>query len=430
MEISISGFPKLNERTQIALLAAFACVGILYLVPKVLPILHLEPQDHFDFQHTWLAGKFWVSGLNPYDGPRFQRAYLDTFNLVEGPAAGLQVLWLYPPYWFPLAAPLGLLPFPVAISIWKAINFSLLIGATHLVARAAVDTVQQKYLPVFFTGIGFVCFMQATAVSIWGGQSTILVYFGLSAIIFGLLKARTFSLIVGLIFVALKPQIGVVAFAAVAGLNRYRWTILPPALICFLASAPIALAGGYRASIEGFLANLARQPYTMSYVSSDINGIIRVLDLLSSFSVSTNSLIAVLTAVICSFALFLRSTCFGKRDLVDGRQRIASVALFIAITFFCVPLHDYDFVSLAILSMLIVAMPLAGRWVTAIGLLISARPGNLLTVFSSINATVLAIPESHLITLALFLLLVGALWVYCVPWSSSTSGRVTKREPA
>jgi hypothetical protein len=355
---------------------------------------------------------------------------LATFNLVEGTANGLEVLWLYPPYWFPLAAPLGLLPFPVALSIWKAINFLLLISGTYLVSRAIADTAQKQFLQVFLLGIGFVCFMQATAISIWSGQSTILVYFGLCAIIFALLKARTFPLIVGLIFVALKPQIGVVAFAAVAGLNRHRSAILPSAIICLTASAPIALTGGYRASIEGFLANLARQPYTLSYVSADINGIIRVLDMLSVFSVSVNSLIAVSTAVICSFALFLRSTCFDSVDPMDARKQIASVALFVAITFFCVPLHDYDFVSLAILSMLIASVPLAGRWITAIGLLILARPGNLLTVFGDVNTRFLTIPESQLITSALLCLLVGALWPFCVSQSSSTSGRFTKGDPA
>lgn len=428
MELSIPGPRNWNERTQIALLGAFACIGIFYLVPKALPILAVGPHDHFDFQQTWLAGKFWVSGLNPYDGPRFQKVYLDTFNLVAEPANGLEVLWLYPPYWLPLAVPFGLLSFPIALSIWKAINFLLLIGATHLVARAVADAARREYLPVFFTGIGVVCFLQATAISIASGQSTILVYFGLAAMIFGLLEDRAFAVIVGLIFVALKPQIGVVGFAAVAALNRYRWTILPAGLICLLASLPIGFAGGYRATIAGFVANLANQTRTMSYASHDINGLLRLLDPFSPFSESTNSLVAVLTAVVGSVVLFFHNSCFSKRDAKYAGQRIAGLALFVTIIFFCVPLHDYDFVSLAILAMVIVAMPLAGRWLIAIGLVICARPGNVLSVFGSANAAVRTIPESYFITSALCLLLVGALWSYLVRSPASKPNAIASRE--
>src|SRR5262249_10938500 len=142
---------------------------------------------------------------------------------------------------------------------WKVLNLALLIGATHLIARALADVTRQRYISIFLVGIGFGCLMRATPMTIWGGQTSILVYFGLSALFFGFLKERAALVIIGLVFLALKPQIGIIGFAAVAALDRYRWTIVPAAGVCLVASAPILVAGGYLASVRGFLSNLALQ---------------------------------------------------------------------------------------------------------------------------------------------------------------------------
>ena len=105
-----------------------------------------------------------------------------------------------------------MMPFQAALTVWKILNFILLFISTHLLARALADMTGQKYLMLFFGGIAFVSFMYAAAVTVWSGQSSILVYFGLAAFTFGLLKERAPIVIVGLIFLALKPQIGLLAF--------------------------------------------------------------------------------------------------------------------------------------------------------------------------------------------------------------------------
>ena len=48
-------------------------------------------------------------------------------------------VWNYPLYWYPIAVPLSHFPLSVAAGLWKAINFALLIAATHLTARALAD---------------------------------------------------------------------------------------------------------------------------------------------------------------------------------------------------------------------------------------------------------------------------------------------------
>ena len=415
MPITVS--PRsLREQTLLVFLALFAGLSIIYLAPKLLPPTNVV--EYFDFQIWWIAAKIWASGQNPYDVTSFQQQYYEAFNRPDSPG---EVWWLYPPFWYPLIVPFALLPFKIAFVIWKIINFSLLIGATHLIARALADVARQKYSLIFFLGVGFVCFMQSAAMTLWGGQTSILVYFGLSAMIFGLLKARPSLVIVGLVFLALKPQIGIMAFAAVFALHRYRWTIVPAAVICLLGSAPTLFAGGYRASIEGFLANLALQSKTVSMRADLTTGLIRIFDYQSYISNTFILGLAIISlAMIFSFIVLYNSS-FNKADEVkDVEHQVASLALFVAIIFFFVPLHSYDLVPLAAMSMMILAIPLAGRALIAIGLLICLRPLNLLGTLlgseaeraaggSAISGKII-LPISQLLTVGLCLLFVGAMW--------------------
>src|SRR6188474_1850329 len=93
----------------------------------------------FDFQYRG-TGLFRLSGdlgpgQNPYEGIK---------NGASPGSPGLST-WFYPPYWYPLIVPFGLLPFQSALTIWKVINFSLLIVSTHLIARALAEMTHQKY---------------------------------------------------------------------------------------------------------------------------------------------------------------------------------------------------------------------------------------------------------------------------------------------
>jgi len=252
-----------------------------------------------------------------------------------------------------------------------------------------------------------------------------------AALIFGLLKARPSVLIVGLVFLALKPHIGVIAFAAVAALHRYRWTTVPAASICLLGSAPVALAEGYRASIEGFLANLALQSKSVSLGPDLTAGLIRIFDY-QSYTSNTFliGLIIISAAIIFAAIVFYNSSLNEAQEYEDVQNQIASLALFVAILFFFTPLHSYDIVSLAATWMMIVAMPLSGRWLIAIGLLICLRPLNLLGVLlgpeaeraaggSAISGKVI-FPISHLLTMGLSLIFVGALWSVLVRRSHGT----------
>lgn len=395
------GFIVGKPKTGLTILALFACLGVLYLVPKVLSILHVGQHDYFDFQPMWRAGSIWASGHNPYDA----MFYPNYFGINGRPLSP----WFYPPYWYPLIVPFGLLPFEIALTIWKIINFILLILATHLIARAFADVTRQKYFLLFLSGITFTCFMYATAVTAWSGQTSILIYFGLSAWIFGLLKARPPMLIVGLVFLALKPQIGILVFAANAILDRYRWTILPAAGICLLSSIAVAITANYLESVEGFLISLTRHSEHLANTPPHVTELIHILYYIfpASGGLLTSAIIY-FAAIACTAFIIYNSPFNNPLEISNSKDAIASLAIFIATSLFLVPLHYYDMVSLAILLMMIITAPLPGRCLIAVALLIGFRPDYLLHAIGIPNA-----PEpliSHLISASLFLLVVATIW--------------------
>ena len=400
-----------QERLKFLLLTVFACLGILYLAPKILSISNVGSGDYFDFQLFWQAGKSWAAGQNPYDGIPIPGADSSVRTAVS--------TWFYPPYWYPLIVPFGVMPFRAALSIWRILNFILLIISTHLLARALADITGKKYLILFVGGIAFVSFMYATAVTVWSGQSSILVYFGLAALTFGLLKERTPVVIVGLIFLALKPQIGLLAFVAMFALRRYRWTVVPAGMICLLSGAAVALTSDLRGSIEGFLVNLTRHSEHSANTPPHLTGLIHLLD--SVFSLPNASIVALviyLAGVIVVAVLFHYSPFNSSNEKGNVEKSVATLQLFIAFSLFIIPFHYYDMLALVAVFMMIVALPLEGRWLVGLGLFLCYRPDFIWRVFGVTNPeeTIL----SHLVSPGLFLILMGAVWAL---WATGSQAR-------
>ena len=259
----------------------------------------------------------------------------------------------------------------------------------------------KKYLMLFAGGVAFVSFMYATAVTVWSGQSSILVYFGLAALAFGLLKERAPMVIVGLIFLALKPQIGLVAFVAIFALRRYRWTVIPAGMICILSGAAVALTADLRGSIEGFLVNLTRHSEHSANTPPHLTGLIHLLDF--AFSLPNASLVALiiyLVGIIVVAALFH----YSRRSIGPMKTTTRSISRNLAALYcffpFIIPFHYYDMLALVAVFMMIVAVPLEGRWLVGLGLLLCYRPDFIWRVFGVINPEEIIL--SHLVSLGCF----------------------------
>ena len=359
-------------------LVLIACFGVLYISSKV-----LQADNGLDFTVIWLAGKLWLAGQNPYGG-EFWTQYQTIFP-------GPYMLWFYPPHWFPISTVFGLLSFHTAIIVWKMTNLALLVAATHLTTCAFAD--KHNYWPVFLLGLGYACLTQATAATLDIGQTSILVYFGLAAMVFGLLKNRPAFLILGLIVLTLKPNFGLVAFAATASLSRYRWTIIPAGLVCALGAVPILISGHIVEQIGGFLSNLANYSGSVSANGpGNLTGIIHLLMLHNSIALT----------IVCAG---LMAALFYSKPL-----NAQTVVLFVASIFFFLPLHGYDAVAIVIVLMWLVANPAAvGGWLIASGLLICLRPGNLASVTGIISSSSNDFPGSLMLSLGFLAILTGAL---------------------
>src|SRR6188474_1850330 len=63
-----------GERIKLAILALVACLGILYLAPKVLSvsIFNTGAQDYFDFQEIWVPGRIRTKELKMARAPARQ----------------------------------------------------------------------------------------------------------------------------------------------------------------------------------------------------------------------------------------------------------------------------------------------------------------------------------------------------------------------
>jgi len=384
------------------ILAIVAVLGVAYAATKGISI---HGEGGLDFHLIWLAGKMWEAGANPY-GPKFLNEYYEHFHEMM-PGA----YWIYPPYWYPIAISLSQWSFPVANSIWKVVNFVLLIGATHLIARALADVTREKYAPIFFSGIAYVCFMQATAVVLFNGQTSILVYFGFAAVFYGMLRDRSLFVATGLMFLALKPQIGAVVFAAVFMLRQFRWTVFVAAGVCLIATIPIAVATDYRASLAGLLTNLARYSDFPANTPANLTGLTNMISFVASPSATVHAMLFLFAAaVVCAAAIFYLWPIDVAAETNGIRMQLAGLVLFVASTLFFLPLHSYDLVSLAALMMLISAESFAGGWLIFSGLIVCLRPSSLFNLLGMTNSAGLDFPESGLVSLGLLLIFMGAVW--------------------
>lgn len=314
---------KFTKSIQLGFSIFVAIAGMLYITPKV-----VTSSDAFDLHIIWVAGKLWASGQNPY-GEAFSSEYAASF----GPVPEMHQL-VYPPYWFPIAVPLSFLSFETACLVWRLINFGLLVWATFLTSRIMAEKNPPRFWTIFLFGLGYVTLMQPTARVFSFGQTTLLLYFALAAIFYGLSKKHQWLLASGLFVVALKPNIGVVAYLVVAMMPEWRRTLAFATFALILAAVPVLLLHAPSDTLSGLLIQLRR--YYAIYANRPPNmvGLFHFLDALPS-ALTANVLIGAATVVsLAAFRL--------KSPEVLKFARVTMAILLL------VPLHSYDMVMLAI----------------------------------------------------------------------------------
>jgi hypothetical protein len=108
--------PSVSSRERLLLWGGWAAIAFFAIQAARQQWAHSS-----DFDQVFMAGVAWIKGLSPYTGH-----LLPHFEVANGPTNAMLHTYYYAPLSGMLFAPLALLPFPVAVHVFKLATFSLL----------------------------------------------------------------------------------------------------------------------------------------------------------------------------------------------------------------------------------------------------------------------------------------------------------------
>lgn len=366
---------------------AYALAGLAYLLLK--SVFGTNPE--IDFKYIWVAGQLWAEGINPYsdDFARIGDTFFENTNTLD--------TWLYPPNWWLLSRALALFDVETAVVLWRSLNAALLLGGTVLSVKAMRSVLGRRWLVAGLFMVGYATTMQATAMTLSIGQTSILLFFGLCAVLYGLSGGRSVWVVIGLIVVALKPQTGIVVWAAIAALPTQRNAVFVAGLATLVLAAPGLLAGGFAPSLNGLIAAYLDYDGALAVNSpASTTGLRHLVDLTTGITLSALwlCLVAAVIAALGSFLLYrtplnspirtpgeTKTPFYAAGDSAmksDGRSLAIGFWILLVLSSL-VSLHSYDFVVVAPLCLICFspAFPTRLRVAIGIGLLLIYRSSNM-----------------------------------------------------
>jgi hypothetical protein len=203
----------------------------------------------YDFRYFWLAGELWWQGVSPY-GPVFGEAgarLITSGNIPE--------IWPYPPnLWLPSVA-LAQFDLTTAWQVWLCIQLAAVPAASAaLAAFLPLDMLPgSSGHKVRVTRLGFFCLhtllmasVEAIQLSVYVGQSSVLVYLGAVLVVCGLSGDRRALVWAGLVMTFMKPQIGAVLAVGLmlSGREGIRAVFAAALISVLLILPPMAMKAG------------------------------------------------------------------------------------------------------------------------------------------------------------------------------------------
>lgn len=306
-----------------ALAALLFIAAQIYILPKV-----IDTADGLDFRLIWLAGEVWAEGGNPY-GPAFGDAYATAFG--AGPVSHF---WVYPPYWYPVSRLAAGLPFEDALIVWNVISYSLiLIGSACLAATiplAARYSSLASRAALFAALASVAMLMQSTPFAISIGQTSMLLFGGLSIFVIGVVRTNRIAVAISLALLMMKPNAGLVTVAACLAL-RWTWpALLACGLVLGVWLAAALMASGPMETFAAFLANLARynDPQVIASTPQNLTGLLN-LGFVTGLDLAQGTVLAAAYSLAFLAAVLLR-------------ERLALSFVIVALMAAFIPLHTYD----------------------------------------------------------------------------------------
>jgi hypothetical protein len=286
-----------------------------------------------DFSSFYAAGSLALEGhaAAAYDFTLHHAREQQVFG-----AATPYYAWLYPPLFFLIAAPLALLPYPLALAVWQFGTLILCLAVIGLILRSARanSEVRRNWLLV---AVAF----PAVLINLGHGQNGFL-----SAALFGaaLLALPKRPVLAGVLFAALayKPQFGIAIPFALLAAGRWRTIVAAGLTLAILIAVTAFLFG-----IEAWRAFL-----TSTGISREIlleSGAVGFEKLQSAFAVArlwgggVTLAYAVQAIVSCTV---IASIIWCWRSACDDANK---AALLVTGTLLASPhILDYDLIVLAV----------------------------------------------------------------------------------
>lgn len=355
------------DRIFVPIAFVYALIGLMYILSKSLFSADLE----IDLKYIWIAGQLWAEGINPYseDFSRIGDSFFENTNQLD--------TWLYPPNWWVISRGLALFEIETAAVLWRSVNALLVAVGTVLVLQAFRPYLGQLWPVAGLMMFGYAATMQATAIVLSMGQTSIILYLGICALFFGLMRGQACWVVAGLVIVTLKPNIGIVVWAGITALPAQWRAIWIASLLTLVLCVPSGLAAGFGPTIVGLIGAYMDYDGALEVnAPANVTGLRHLAETVFGVEISAISmaLFAALVAWLGVRVMRRRSTVFGDEHLdCDSCFWI----LLVIVT--CVALHSYDFIILTPLW-LVCFVGIYPRYLgiaIALGLLLVYRSGNL-----------------------------------------------------
>jgi hypothetical protein len=257
-------------------------VAVLY----VLGFFALRDSEKFvlgnDFAFIWVGPAAVAHGANPYDVATWN----DTIATL-GPEGTRDGVYDFPAWTTLALLPLGVLPLRVAAAIWAYGGLALTIGAMFLLTRDELEPVPAAGFVAGFVTVA----SQPAIVNFYDGEFSMVLTTAAIATILGFRRRRELVAALGILGLALKPNVFAIGFpallrAAVArGQRRTLAVVLGAGALSLVASFVIlpTWVQGYAGMIgSARLANPKTTvlPYALREVIGDVGVVVGVLVLL------------------------------------------------------------------------------------------------------------------------------------------------------
>jgi hypothetical protein len=368
-------------------------LAVAYLGSKV-----FEDSDTVDFKFIYLAGDLWLEGQNPYSEVYAARGEQDF------PGLNRPGYLLYPPHWWSIATASALIPYETALVAWRIACALCLLGgcaALHATGRAlAAPFLPARTVLVLVLAMS----MSATAIAISLGQTSCLLFLGISLYTLAYVRQQRVLMVLALVIVMLKPNVGMALSLFLVPSLAWWPSLAVAAAVVLAASLPALLPFGVVEVLRGYLAALAEWEALPTNAAHSTTGVRNAAHLLFGAAVPGGLLALAGFAAAALIGLAARlSPLRGS----EARHRAAWLCLLVVTVALLVPLHTYDLMFLLPVVPLSASLPAAAEAFVLLLFLPLWRPNNLATLIGLADPESRFFPETMVATMTIFAMAAG-----------------------